>query len=121
MDPIVLHLDGEDSDAAELDDALRLLSQELSEAPDLEVEHKIEPPPPGTKSAGLLVALALQVIDSRGVASAIAVLKDFLSRHRTMKIKVQRGDTVYEISGATSQELATLIPQLVALSESARS
>lgn len=120
MDPIILQVGGDESDAGERDDALRSLSQELSSAPELDVEHRMEPPPPGSKSAGALVALALSALNSRGVASAIAVLRDFLRRRPGMTIKVQRGDTVFEISGANSHELNTLIPQLIALSESAQ-
>jgi hypothetical protein len=116
MEPIVFQLDGKDSSPAEIEDALRLLSRELSEASDLDVEQHSEPAPPGTKSAtGLLLGLAVKLLDTRAAGNAVVVLKDFLSRHRHLKIKVKRGDAEYEISGASAQELEVLLPQLAAL------
>jgi hypothetical protein len=116
MEPIVLQLDGADCDPAEIDDALRVLSQELSEAPDLDVQQHTEPAPPNTKSAtGVLLGVAIKLLDSRAAGSAVGVLRDFLSRHRHLKIKVKRGDVEYEVSGASPKELEALLPQLAAL------
>jgi hypothetical protein len=113
MDRIVLQLDGQDYDPAEIDEALRVLSQELSTAPDLDVRHQTEAPPPNTKSAvGALAALGISLLGTRGASSAINVLGDFLSRYKNLKIKVKRGETVYEISGANPRELAALLPLL---------
>jgi len=118
MDPIVVQLDGDDYDPAEIDAALRVLSQELLTAPDLDVRHQMEPAPPGTKAVGTLAALAISLLGTRGVTSAIGVLGDFLNRHKNMKIKVKRGDAEYVITGASPRELAELLPQLLALSDS---
>lgn len=116
MDPIILQLDGEDVDPAEIDEALRRLTQDLSEAPEVDVQQRTEPAPPGTKSAtGVLIGLVLKLLDTRATASAIAVLRDFLSRNRSLKIKLKRGEYEFEISGANAKELESLLPQLAAL------
>jgi hypothetical protein len=115
VSPVVLHIDSEEADSAEMDEALRVLSSELLSAPDLDVEQKTEPAPPNTKGIGALAALALTLLNSKAAASAITVLGDFLSRHKHMKIVVKQGDTVFELSGANPKELAAMLPQLAAL------
>jgi hypothetical protein len=98
-----------------MDEALRVLSSELLSAPDLDVEHRTEPAPPNTKGLGTLAALAVTLVTSKAAASAITVLGDFLTRHKDMKIRVKKGDTVLELSGASPKELAALLPQVAAL------
>lgn len=97
-----------------MDRALRLLSDELRSAADLEVEQTHEPAPPNTKGIGTLVGVALTLLNTKAAAGAIAVLGDFLNRHKHMKIVVKQGDSVFELSGASPKELAALLPQLAA-------
>jgi hypothetical protein len=112
-------VEGADADAAELDEALRLLSSELASAADLDVEQRHEPAPPGTKGIGALAALAVTLLKSKAAAaaatSAAHVLSDFLTRHRHLKIKVKQGDKLIELSGASPRELQELLPQVAAL------
>lgn len=121
MSPVVLQIESEEADCAEMDEALRLLSSELLYAPDLDVEHRTEPAPPNTKGIGVLAALAVTVLKTQAAAKAIAVLGDFLTRHQHLKIVVKQGDTVLELSGASPKELAALLPQVAALMSAQRS
>lgn len=115
MSPVVLQIDSQEADPAEMDEALRVLSSELMSAPDLDVEHRTEPPPPNTKGIGTLAALAVTLLNTRAATSAIMVLRDFLTRHKDMKIRVKQGDAVLEISGASPRELEALLPKVAAL------
>jgi len=115
VSPVVLQIDSQEADLAEMDEALRVLSNELLCAPDLDVEHRTEPAPPNTKGIGALAALAIHLLDSKAAASAITVLGDFLTRHKHMKLVVKQGDKVFELSGASPKELAALLPQLAAV------
>jgi hypothetical protein len=112
---IVLQLDSSDADPAELDDALRVLQRELSESSELDVQQKMQPAPPNTKSAAALVALAVTLLNTKAAASAVGVLRDFLSRHKHLKVKLKVGDQLLEVDGASPKELAALLPQLQAL------
>lgn len=114
MSPVVLQLDSEDADAAEMDEALRVLSSELNCASDLDVEHRTEPAPPNAKGIGTLVALCVTLLNTKAAASAIAVLGDFLTRHKHMKLVVTQGDRTFELSGASPKELAPMLTQLAA-------
>jgi len=120
VSPVVLQIDSEDADPAEMDEALRVLSSELLSAPDLDVEHKQEPAPPNTKGIGILSALAVTLLNAKAAASAVTVLGDFLSRHKHMKIRVKNGDQEVEVTASSPKELAELLQQVAVLMRAQR-
>lgn len=115
MSPVVLQLDSEDADSAEMDQALRRLHSELLCAPDLDVEQTTGPAPPNAKGIGTLLGLALTLLNTKAAAAAVMVLGDFLNRHKHMKLVVKQGDTVFELSGASPKELTAMLTQVAAL------
>jgi type IV secretory pathway TrbD component len=60
--------------------------------------------------------LLLTVMGSGGMAvTLISVLRDWLTRHQDVKIRVKRGETEIELSGGNPEELKGLLAEIKSL------
>src|SRR5262245_26102841 len=98
-------LNGDDT---ALDDAMRTLWSELSAA-GVSAEAGTQKAPSNAKSAtsGVIHSLTI-ALSSGGAVALIKVLRDWLTRHRDLKIRVKSGASLVEISGASVQDVAAL-------------
>jgi hypothetical protein len=101
--------------SAEVDSAARVLWDELSALRDLKVEPAKAAVPANAKSGdpGTISTLILTILGSHGLAALLSgVLRDWLMRNKTFKIKVKRGKDVVEISGGKPSEAAAILPEI---------
>lgn len=116
-DALRIQLVADDADPLELEGAVRRLHDELGMLTELEVARPTARAPRKSKSGELALAgqLLVTVLGSGGVAVAmVGVIKDWLSRHQGMKLRVKRGNDEIEVSGVRSDELAKLLSRLKA-------
>jgi hypothetical protein len=118
MGQITIQLFGDEADVHELDAVARRLSSELEALEGCEVSPATSPAPAGAKAVeiGLLGQLLLTIIGPSGVAVAlVAVLRDWLARHKDFKLKIKRGDTEIELSGGDPEKLQGLLAEVKSL------
>jgi hypothetical protein len=104
-----------DEGLAETDSAARVLWDELSSLRDVKVDAAKAAVPANAKSGdpGTISTLILTVLGSHGLAALLSgVLRDWLMRNKTFKIRVKRGKDVVEISGGKPSEAAAVLPEI---------
>lgn len=113
-DAVIVQVEDQNANAAEIEAALRILWRELRDACGLEIAAEHAAAPAHAKAdAGSISALVLTVLGSGGVAVALSrVFGDWLMRYRTFRIKVKRGTSEIQISGLNPKEIPALVPQL---------
>jgi hypothetical protein len=115
MEHLSIELTSDGADAGEVDSASRALWDGLYKVKDIEVDAASGPIPANAKSAaaGVISTLAITILGSRGVANGLsAALRDWLTRYKTFKVKIKRGENFVEISGVKPSDVETLLPKL---------
>lgn len=115
MEPSTLSLRVEGDDAREVEQATRVLREELDRLRDVRADAVAGVLPAGAKAAGALELgqIVLTLLGSGGVAvGVIAALKDWLTRNRRMKLRVKRGDVEVELDVAAADELPAALATL---------
>jgi len=118
MRELMIQIASDEGEASELDAATRRLMAELSVVDGCEVSQPKGAAPLGAKSVdvNLLGQLLLSAIGSGGIAvTLISVLRDWLTRHKDFKLRIKRGDTEIELSGANPEELKSLLAEAKSL------
>lgn len=116
-DALQLELVASGAEPAEVEDALRRLHDELETVGGIDVSRPEGSAQRGAKAGefSLVGQLLVTLLGSGGVAVAmVGVLKDWLTRHQGMKLRVKRGNDEIEVSGTTPDELAKLLSRMKA-------
>lgn len=119
VNEIEVRLESEDADAAELDELVGRLMNELLDLDVSDIRRReAGPAPQGTKAAGVadVGSLLVEVASSGALLSVLQVVRDWFSRQKTprTKVRVSIGGDEIELSRATAADQEKLIAAFIA-------